>query len=85
MACKAVWCLTQDTSQLVGPALKGFENRCVVVSSYFETSQNVLLCTLGVNILFSGAEEQTVLGGICDCWSNAGIRTYCVWSWGDTL
>lgn len=35
---------------------------CVVVSSCFETSQNVLLYTLRVHILFPGAEEQTVLG-----------------------
>lgn len=62
MACKGVWCLTQDTNQLGGPALKGFEKRCVVVSSCFKTSQNVLLCTLRVHILFPGAEEPTVLG-----------------------
>lgn len=62
VSCKGVWCLTQDINQLVGPTLKGFENRCFVVSSCFETSQNALLCTLKVHILFPGAEELTVLG-----------------------
>lgn len=62
LAGEGVGCLTQDSSQLVGPTMKGFENRCVVVSSCFETSQNVPLCTLTVHILFPGAGEQTVLG-----------------------
>lgn len=62
LACKGVWYLPHDTNQLVGPTLKGFENKCAVVSSCFETSQNVLLFMLRVRIQFPGAEEQTVLG-----------------------